>query len=138
MAKCGKEYYSWRKPWFEKRGIDWECVRPVDLLVRETATPKLKGYGWMNYEHDYQEEFDSLEMDRFFEFMCNDISFSVENVNNHINWWSFERLAGLLRNAGFSIVVRSKYGGSICSEMRDTKVFDTTHPEMSLYIDAIK
>ena len=47
-------------------------------------------------------------------------------------------MASYLKEAGFSQVILSKHGASYCYEMQDTYAFDTTHPEMSLYVEAIK
>ena len=57
---------------------------------------------------------------------------------NHINWWNARKLVGMLREAGFSRVYESGYGQSACPVLRDTHIFDNTHPKASLYVEAVK
>lgn len=56
----------------------------------------------------------------------------------HINWFNGEKIARLLREAGFQQVYRSGWGGSVSPVLRDTSVFDATHPRISVYVEAIK
>ena len=60
--------------------------------------------------------------------------------NNHINWWSEAKARRMLEKAGFSpaSIRRSGYGQSWCPVMRDTRLFDSTHPKISLYVEAQK
>lgn len=137
MTKAGKDWWIWRKEWCRRMKIDYEVLRPVDLLVREIATPKMIGYGYLA-DHDYQEEFESMVMIDFFEFMKEGLAFNVDHVGDHINYWTFNKLREALKFAGFSIIVRSKYGGSISPFMKSKAYFDNTEPGMSLYVEAIK
>ncbi len=57
---------------------------------------------------------------------------------NHINWWSYSKLASFLPAAGFARIRRCAYGQSVSPLMRNTRLFDNTHPEMSLYVEAVK
>lgn len=57
--------------------------------------------------------------------------------NQHVNWWSAEKLIAMLRDAGFSNPYRSGYGQSITPALRDTRLFDNTHPPISLYVEAL-
>lgn len=66
--------------------------------------------------------------------MC---SYRVEKAGAHINWWNFPKLAGFIREAGFQTVYRSGYGQSAAPPLRDTRLFDATFPEMSLYVEAV-
>lgn len=61
-----------------------------------------------------------------------------EKLGRHVNWFNAEKAQRMLRAAGFSQVVVSGYGQSLCPVMRDTRFFDTTRPDMSFYVDAIK
>ena len=64
--------------------------------------------------------------------------FNPEHPGNHINWWTHEKAAELLREAGFSTPRVSGWGQSVFVAMRDTTLFDSTHPRMSMYIEAVK
>jgi predicted SAM-dependent methyltransferase len=55
---------------------------------------------------------------------------------NHINWWNADKLGRLLREAGFTDVYRSGYAQSRCPILRNTRFFDSTRPNVSLYMEA--
>jgi len=57
---------------------------------------------------------------------------------NHINWFNFDKLKSLLSEAGFNTVFREAYGQSQIPVLRNTKLFDNTHPKISLYVEAFK
>lgn len=57
---------------------------------------------------------------------------------NHINWWNPDKLITALHNAGFKNPYVSAYGQSACPVLRDTTLFDNTHPKVSMYIEARK
>lgn len=61
-----------------------------------------------------------------------------ENFGNHINWFSSEKIMRMLHEAGFSNVYESRYGQSCCPALRDTQLFDTTCPELSVYVECRK
>lgn len=64
-----------------------------------------------------------------------------EATGNHINWWNYDKLNALLRRVGFREVYRSHAQGSGFPEMRGPgrrTGFDSTHPELSLFVEAIK
>jgi ubiquinone/menaquinone biosynthesis C-methylase UbiE len=56
----------------------------------------------------------------------------------HINWWDEEKMVRMLQRAGFSQVYVSAYGQSSALVMRDTNLFDNTHPQISLFVEAQK
>jgi hypothetical protein len=64
--------------------------------------------------------------------------FATKNPRTHINWFSGERLCTLLREAGFSLAIRTGYGQSLSPLMRNKFYFDRTRPSESLYVDAVK
>lgn len=67
--------------------------------------------------------------------MCH---FDPERPGNHISWWTHDRVIRLLRNSGFELVYRSGWGQSVSPLMRRSRLFDSTHPQMSIYVEAIK
>lgn len=54
----------------------------------------------------------------------------------HVNWFTFEKLNGLLLQAGFTDITKSGYLQSACPTLRDGRYFDKTDPEMSLFVEA--
>lgn len=57
---------------------------------------------------------------------------------NHLNWWSYAKMTRMLKQAGFSRIHLSGYQQSYCPVLRNTDLFDNTHPRISLYVEAIK
>lgn len=56
----------------------------------------------------------------------------------HCNWWSFAKADRMLRAAGFTKVYLSAHGQSACPVLRNTALFDSTHPKISLYVEAVR
>ena len=57
---------------------------------------------------------------------------------SHDTWFSVEKLIHMLSEAGFENVWESRYGQSICQPMRDLGYFDTTRPDISLFVECRK
>ena len=57
---------------------------------------------------------------------------------NHINWWNESKLRRMLEAAGFTNIYLSGFGQSHCPAMRDVRLFDNTHPPISIYVEARK
>lgn len=66
------------------------------------------------------------------------LDFNINYPGDHLSWWSAEKLVHHLREAGFGLVEMSAYGQSRSKFMRDLSHFDTTYPQISLYVEAIK
>ena len=143
VTKTNKDYWDWRKSWFSNSRYckinATDNLKEVDKLVAETATPKFQSYkGAIPSNFDYEAFFENDDMNSFFERMTQDLSFRPEWPGDHINWWTFDKMKKKLQQAGFKTVIRSKFGGSIFNEMRNISKFDTTEPQMSLYVEFIK
>ena len=59
-------------------------------------------------------------------------------AGNHINWWNEAKLSRMLRDAGFTEIRKSGYGQSYAPPLRSIEYFDSTHPKLSLYMEAVK
>jgi hypothetical protein len=66
------------------------------------------------------------------------LQFNVRYPGDHLSWWNAEKLVAALRRAGFSAVEQSAYGQSASPLLRDLRWFDTTYPQISLYVEAQK
>ena len=64
--------------------------------------------------------------------------FDPQRPGNHISWWTHDQVLDLLKSAGFETVYRSGFGQSCSPLMRQSELFDSTHPQMSIYVEAIK
>ena len=140
ISKLETNYWDWRKKWFLK-STDVEIAekcRNVDFLVREIGTPKLLFYEHSINQDDYIRQFNTYDKYSFFEYITNDLKYRAEYPGDHINYWTFEKVRKMLNIAGFNFVIRSKYMGSCNNEMKNIQRFDTTYPNMSLYVEAIK
>ncbi len=56
----------------------------------------------------------------------------------HMNWFTEEKLKGMLKKAGFEVVYKSQYLQSKSPVLRNKYYFDQTLPEQSLYMEAKK
>ena len=67
---------------------------------------------------------------------------SVDLINRHPQshdaWFTEDKLIGMLKTVGFKSAQASRFGQSRCVAMRDTGYFDTTRPDLSLYVEAQK
>lgn len=57
---------------------------------------------------------------------------------NHRNWWTLGKAERMLQGAGFDDIRLSGYGQSYSPAMRNTVLFDSTHPRISLYVEAVR
>jgi predicted SAM-dependent methyltransferase len=73
----------------------------------------------------------------FFTSFCT-IETQALHPEGHMNWWSTSKMAKLLEKVGFEEVYESYYGQSRCPVMKNTTYFDTTHPYISLFVEARK
>ena len=64
--------------------------------------------------------------------------FDNNNPQFHIIYWTFEKLEKMFKDAGFNTIYHSGFGQSLSPPLTNTKIFDNTHPKMSLYLEAIK
>lgn len=61
-----------------------------------------------------------------------------QTVGAHVNWFNWLKVSSFLREVGFTEVTRSGYLQSSVPVLRDSRYFDQTDPEMSLYVEARK
>ena len=59
-------------------------------------------------------------------------------IHSIINWYNYRKIEYLAKKIGFSEVIKSGYLQSISPFMRAEAHFDSTWPQMSLYVDLIK
>ena len=78
--------------------------------------------------------FDVSSLDHFTK-MC---VFNPDRPGSHINWWTREKVVDFLKEAGFQYIYISGWGQSLFAPLRETTLFDSTHPKISLYVEAVK
>lgn len=64
--------------------------------------------------------------------------FTQKRPNQHINYWTEDRLRRMLSEAGFRLILRSSYGQCILPLMRNKAHFDRTRPNESIWVDAVR
>jgi ubiquinone/menaquinone biosynthesis C-methylase UbiE len=138
ISKHDTDYWTCRHGWAKKSCNNQDTIRNVDFLVAEIAGPKMLQYAHSTNTEDYMSHFESLSMYDFFEYLTQDLKYRKEYPGDHINYWTFEKVKKMLIDAGFNIVIRSKWMGSCTVNMRNKVKFDTTRPFSSLYVEAIK
>lgn len=91
-------------------------------------------------DEEIQKEFQSLSNKDFLNKYSNMVS--TEFVKNfpreHKTWFNAEKVVEMLKLSGFKEVYKSSYCQSRSPILRDPNFFDNTHPDISLYIEAVK
>lgn len=102
-----------------------------------------------------RSDYETMSPEMFADHYCGRASRELQKQRggDHINWFNFDKLGRLLKEAGFSEVYRSEPQGSRFAELRGEGGwlahfrffeinrmlgFDTTWPEKSLYVEAVK
>ena len=140
VSKFDNEYWYWSREWFASPKFytkNPDDVTQVEHLVRETATPCIDGYVHA-IPKEFHEQFSSMGMEEFLRYVTSGLEYRKDVPGDHINYWTFDKVKTALESAGFPVVIRSKYAGSMCKAMCILGKFDITHPEMSLYVEAVK
>jgi len=90
------------------------------------------------------DELRKLFLEKSFEDALNyctskcDLKVQSKYPGNHINWWNPEKMTRMFEESGFENIFISGYGQSFSPVMRNVSFFDSTHPKISLYMEAIK
>lgn len=84
--------------------------------------------------------FSSLDQSAFFDELTKSIPSGANSFfpGGHSNWFTFEKIKKMLNSAGFKHIYRSGFGQSVDPKLRRTDLFDSTCPELSIYVEAIK
>jgi SAM-dependent methyltransferase len=88
--------------------------------------------------YDILRAFKQGPTDEAFTYFTSKCNYLEEFSGYHINYWTVDKCLRMLGEAGFSEVYPSAYGQSRSPPMRDTALFDNTHPKLSLYVEAVK
>lgn len=135
-------FFHRRRALFEKAGVVDSEVSGFDYMKMAFATA-LSSTPLLRHEKPelwelIQEKFRTAPKEEFLEFLSSQVDFSIPRIACHINWWTAEKVARFLRNAGFKMVRNSTYGGSLAAPMCDISLFDNTMSDESLYVEAYK
>ena len=91
---------------------------------------------------EFNKNFEEMERYQFADYYTSKIPREwQEGAGEHINWWNFQKAEKMLIKAGFKTIYRSTAQRSRFAEMRGFGYktgFDSTHPEISVFVEAIK
>jgi len=144
-------YYYWASNYRNKRRYKQTNSQKhtkdfsIEQLFLSHFATNISEYG-MNREgyhmsdDEFRNTFIELEYEAALDHITSKCSLEKQKAlpGEHINWWNNDKLIAFLKNAGFTNVYLSGYGQSYCPILRDTSQFDSTHPKLSLYVEAIK
>ena len=88
-----------------------------------------------------KEIWDAIEKFGFpsvLDYFCGLCEFQSDRPGNHISWWTHGKITDSLKQAGFKTIYHSGYGQSSSALMRNSKLFDSTYPQMSIYVEAVR
>lgn len=87
-----------------------------------------------------QEIFTKMKKEDAFDFLIHQIPPHLRQnfPGDHINWFNTNKLMTMLNESGFEKIHESKYRQSHSPLLRNHHLFDTTCPELSLYIECRK
>lgn len=126
------------RPWGEQYNEKWECFLEyfATFLVHKNFSKLTK----IERENLFYDNLKNLRMDDFFEEYIEQLP---ENVNSimpygHCNWFTFDKLNHMLLKSGFKYIYKSEFCKSMFMEFRSPCFFDSTTPEISLFIEAVK
>jgi predicted SAM-dependent methyltransferase len=100
--------------------------------------PDNHGKKYSNQE--VREIFSRLQKEEALDYFVNQLLPEIQKnyPGDHINWFNSKKITTMLRNANFARIYESRYGQSLCPILRDRVFFDSTCPELSLYIECQK
>jgi hypothetical protein len=127
------EYFLPIKPALSKYNIKFTKINIFYFLLNLSA---LLGFEDMDIDENMLNRHSSHKLIS----LLNKNSASRKNNSDgslHLIALNYEALRNYLRNAGFKNVYRSAFMQSRVGEMRETPIFDGTHPWLSLYVEAV-
>jgi predicted SAM-dependent methyltransferase len=130
--------WMWPTPWGE-RSFSIE-----QRFLEHFATALTLNYpddAWHKFtDEEIRDIFSKLPKEEALGFFVNQIPSRPEQTHpeNHVNWFNSAKLLAMLKKAGFEGVYESRYGQSKCPLMRNTRLFDSTVPDISLYVEGQK
>jgi hypothetical protein len=111
----------------------WQFATSASVLHRDGAPQRID-------DEDMKRLFTGEDDDKALDACISRCPLDIQRKypGNHINWWSYDKMRAMMASAGFGEVCRSGYAQSRSWAMRDTELFDNTHPPISLYVEAVK
>lgn len=143
------EFWYWRD-WYSKNG-SWENLYNIPLNKASIHQLFLSHFASqlceINIDGTTNKKYSDSEIIKLFsrninptsiDYFTKQCKFNSNYPGNHINWWTHKKVISFLKDSGFPAPYISGWGQSVLAPLRDTSLFDNTHPRISLYVEAIK
>jgi predicted SAM-dependent methyltransferase len=143
-AYQNKDQYFWPQP------SPWSTKLPTleDRFLEHFATALTEYHSSKNMQyqitHIPPEEIKYLFNTKSMEAFFDEITLRIPDDSNtwlpegHCNWFTSSKVCGMLKEVNFTNVYTSGYGQSADPRLRNIDQFDSTCPELSLYIECTK
>lgn len=91
-------------------------------------------------DQEIRDIFSDMSKEAAFDFIVKQIPSDLQKSfpGDHINWFNTNKIKNILKEANFNNIYESRYRQSHCSMLRNIHLFDTTCPELSLYVECRK
>jgi predicted SAM-dependent methyltransferase len=91
-------------------------------------------------DNEFQKAFRDFKYEEALDYCTAKCSLDVQKryPENHINWFTGDKLTKMIHDAGFDSVYRSGFGRSLCPILRDVQLLEARRPEIGLYVEAMK
>jgi hypothetical protein len=124
---------------------------PEVAVAQKIATSVIETAAAEQIRRDYRDMSAEAFADHYTAIASREVQ--KHKAGNHINWFNYDKLAATLRETGFSEIYRSHPQGSRFKELRGEGGWltlgdrfeikrllgiDTSHPEESLFVEALK
>lgn len=130
--------WMWPTPWgTHSVSIEQRFLEHIATIL---TTKQADGSCRQFSDEDIRSVFSELPKEEALQYFIDQIPEHLKTIypEYHINWFNVHKIEMMLRSVGFENNYESKYGQSKCLFMRNTQLFDSTVPEMSLYVECQK
>lgn len=146
-----KSYFYWIDNYSQKKEMERIKINmpmnkaPIEQIflyhfAGNVSTLAIEGAKERISTEEFKRIFSTMSMEDALNYCTSKVDLNVhaKNPGNHINWWNPEKMTRMMKQAGFKNIFISGYGQSFAPPMRNTSLFDSTHPKISLYMEAVK
>ncbi len=144
LKRQDKDWFYWDYP-TDKKGrfaVPLSTTGLADRWLHHVATPLSRLSSTPSKIKYNEKEIMSIIQEKSFEealdYFTDQCEFNPAYIGDHISWWTHAKIFLFLKKAGFKTMYTSGYRQSISPLLRQSELFDSTHPQMSIYVEAIK
>ena len=99
-----------------------------------------KRHGTIKLSDEYvRDVIHNNDMRTALDIICSHVDWSQNrDIPNHVSWWTYDKVFECLKKVGFSTFHRCGWLQSASPVLRQYRFFDTTWPNLSLFVEATK